>query len=87
MGIYPRLMRAPWVHTKSAMLWLLTRTTDCRIFKNLSVPDIVSTVFQDYPGYNFNLRLQGTYDPRGYTVRYRETDFNFVFRLLTYINF
>ena len=62
--------------------WLLTRTTDCRIFQNLSVPDIVEMVFRDHPPYEYSLRLQGTYEPRVYTVQYRETDFNFVSRLL-----
>jgi type VI secretion system secreted protein VgrG len=63
-------------------LWLLTKTTDCRIFQNLSVPDIVSAIFQDYPNLNYHLRLKDTYEPRVYTVQYRETDFNFVSRLL-----
>lgn len=28
-------------------LWFLTRTADCRIFQNKSVPDIIKQVFQD----------------------------------------
>src|SRR5512139_91302 len=28
-------------------LWFLTRTSDCRIFQQMSVPDIITKVFQD----------------------------------------
>ncbi|MBI9090013.1 MAG: type VI secretion system tip protein VgrG [Desulfobacterium sp.] len=62
--------------------WLLTRTTNSRIFQNLSVPDIVEKVFQDKGFINFKFNLSATYEPREYTVQYRETDFNFVSRLL-----
>ncbi|MFN7993069.1 MAG: type VI secretion system tip protein VgrG [Bryobacteraceae bacterium] len=63
-------------------LWFLTVFSDCRIFQNKSVPDIVKQVFSDRGFTDFDDRLQGTYNPRDYTVQYRETDFNFVSRLL-----
>lgn len=63
-------------------LWLLTRTSDSRIFQNLSVPDILEKIFLEYGFTNFEKRLHGTYEPREYCVQYRETDFNFVSRLL-----
>src|SRR5262245_55905753 len=28
-------------------LWFLTRTADCRIFQNQSIPDIITTIFKD----------------------------------------
>lgn len=62
--------------------WLLTRTLNSRIFQNLSVPDIVEKVFSDKGFTDYKLDLSGTYDPREYTVQYRESDFNFVSRLL-----
>jgi type VI secretion system secreted protein VgrG len=63
--------------------WMLTRTTDCRIFQNQKVPDIIKTIFQEYGFNDFDLnRLQGNYDPREYCVQYRETSFNFVSRLM-----
>ena len=64
-------------------LWLLTRTSDCRIFQNQTVDEIVATVFADHTAiakYEFNLYRQ--YRKRPYCVQYRETDFNFVARLL-----
>ena len=63
-------------------LWLLTRTADSRIFQKLTVPKIVEKIFSDYKFTNFSFRLQGSYEPREYAVQYRETDFNFISRLL-----
>src|SRR6185503_8538428 len=34
-------------------LWFLTRTTDCRIFQDLTVPDILKKVFADHPTADF----------------------------------
>jgi type VI secretion system secreted protein VgrG len=62
--------------------WLLTRTSDSRIFQNLSVPDIVKKIFADHGFADYSMRLSGNYEARNYTVQYRETDFNFVSRLL-----
>jgi type VI secretion system secreted protein VgrG len=42
----------------------------------------VSKVFTDLGFQDFKTRLQKTYPAREYTVQYRETDFNFVSRLL-----
>jgi type VI secretion system secreted protein VgrG len=64
-------------------LWLLTRASNCRIFQDKSVPDIVKEVCGAY-GDNvaLSLMLSGDYAPVPYCVQYRETDFNFVCRLL-----
>lgn len=62
-------------------LWLLTRRTDTRVFQKLSVQDILKKVFDLFsPDYEFH--LQGTYSPYEYCVQYRESDFNFVSRLM-----
>lgn len=63
-------------------LWLLTMNADCRIFQNLSTPDIVSQVFSDLGFSAFTERLEGSYQPREYCVQYCETSFDFVARLL-----
>jgi len=70
-----RATMVPWT-------WLLTLFNDCRIFQNKSVPDIVEQVFRDRGFTDFANRLNGSYQPREYTVQYRETDFNFISRLL-----
>ncbi len=63
-------------------LWLLTRTADCRIFQNRNVPDIVSEVFADNGFSDYEMHLFEDYREWEYCVQYRETDFNFVSRLL-----
>jgi type VI secretion system secreted protein VgrG len=63
-------------------LWVLTRTSDCRIFQKMTVPDILRHVFQEHGFSDFDFRLHGTFAEREYCVQYRETDFNFVSRLM-----
>jgi type VI secretion system secreted protein VgrG len=63
-------------------LWFLTRTSDCRIFQDMTVPDIVKKVFGDEPAADFRFDLTGKYKKWTYCVQYRETDFNFVSRLM-----
>lgn len=63
-------------------LWFLTRNADCRIFQNMKVPDIIKKVFGDRGFRDYRFSLQGTFEPREYCVQYRETDFNFVSRLM-----
>jgi type VI secretion system secreted protein VgrG len=63
-------------------LWFLKLTSDCKIFQNMTVPDIVSKVLQDSGVTDFKLSLQKTYPEREYCVQYRETNFDFISRLL-----
>jgi type VI secretion system secreted protein VgrG len=63
-------------------LWFLTRTADCRIFQDMTVPDILKAVFADEPTNDFKMELTGSYRKWTYCVQYRETDFNFVSRLM-----
>ncbi len=72
--LYRAVLR-PW-------LWFLTRTSNCRIFQELSVPDIIKKVFLDNGFSDYKIELSSTYKPRNYCVQYRESDFNFVSRLM-----
>jgi len=63
-------------------LWLLTRASDCRIFQNKSVPEIVEAVFSGHGFGDYKLTLTADYPKKEYCVQYRETDFNFVSRLM-----
>jgi type VI secretion system secreted protein VgrG len=63
-------------------LWLLTRCADCHIFKNQSVPDIITQVFSALGFHDYTNSLQASYDPLEYCVQYRESSFNFVSRLM-----
>ncbi|MEO8629196.1 MAG: type VI secretion system tip protein TssI/VgrG [Betaproteobacteria bacterium] len=63
-------------------LWFLTRTSDCRIFQNQTVPEIIKKVFADHKAADIKDDLTGKYRKWDYCVQYRETDFNFVSRLM-----
>ncbi|MBK7982698.1 MAG: type VI secretion system tip protein VgrG [Candidatus Competibacteraceae bacterium] len=66
----------------NSWLWFLTRTSDCRIFQNKTVPDIIKEVFRGHGFTDFKDKLSGSYRQWEYCVQYRETDFNFVSRLM-----
>src|SRR5688572_11116054 len=70
-----RVVLRPW-------LWFLSRATNCRIFQQLTVPEIVKQVFRLHGFTDFEESLSGDYQPRDYVVQYRETDLNFVSRLM-----
>ncbi len=70
-----RLVLRPW-------LWLLSRTSDCRIFEDKTAPDIIKTVFDDRGFNQYKLKLQGEFPKLEYCVQYRETDLDFVSRLM-----
>jgi type VI secretion system secreted protein VgrG len=62
--------------------WFLTQTADCRIFQKMKIPDIIEKIFTDLGFKDFKNHLQASYPEREYCVQYRETDFNFVSRLM-----
>ncbi len=62
--------------------WLLTRTHNCRIFQNKSVPEIVKELLRLHGLADFEEALFETYEAREYVVQYLESDFNFISRLL-----
>ncbi len=65
-------------------IWLLTHRYSSRIYQNKSVKDIVSDVLTKagFSTDRFKFVLSGSYQPREYCVQYRETDYNFICRLL-----
>ncbi len=64
-------------------LWFLTRTSDSRIFQNKTVPDIIKAVCSDNGFTDISdSGLSRTYRTWEYCVQYRETDFNFISRLM-----
>ena len=65
--------------TVSPRLWILTQKYNCRIFQNMTVPDILKDVFA---GLDLAWELRGKYVKKDYCVQYRETDLNFASRLM-----
>ena len=73
-----RIYRAemvPWLH-------LLSLYHDCRIFQNVPVSDIIKKVFSSRGFSDYQLSLSRSYSTREYCVQYRESDFQFVSRLM-----
>lgn len=64
-------------------MWLLTRASNCRIMPtDTTVPDIVKNILSKHNITDIELKLTANYQPRAYCVQYRETDFNFISRLM-----
>ena len=72
-----RLVLRPW-------LWLMSRTTNCRIFNKKAVPKIISEVFEkhSFAQSHNEMKLSTPYQPLEYCVQYNETDYAFVSRLM-----
>jgi type VI secretion system secreted protein VgrG len=81
----PETRRSRYTITLVPWAWLLLHRTGVRIFQDMTAPDIVKAVLKGAgyaAGDNLKLALQGTYTEREYCVQYRETDWDFVCRLL-----
>ncbi len=63
-------------------LSMLKHRADCRIFQEMTPVDIIESVFCELGFSDYQFKLQNTYETRTYCVQYRETDFNFVCRLM-----
>lgn len=63
-------------------LWHLTLGADCRIFQEKTAVEIIEAVFADYSSQQVEKKLTGSFRKRQYCVQYRESDFDFVSRLM-----
>ncbi|MGJ7522853.1 type VI secretion system Vgr family protein [Variovorax sp. LT1P1] len=68
-----KLTLRPWLH-------LATLSTDCRIFQNQSVVQILDSLLADY-AFPVDKRLIETYPTRDYQTQFNESDFDFFSRL------
>lgn len=80
VGMYDRyytyqLVLRPW-------FWLLTRTTDCRIFHEKSWLDVIKQVLGEYGFAKFEAKTTANYATQEYIVQYRESDYQFICRLM-----
>lgn len=70
-----RVEIVPW-------LWFLTLSTDLRIFQEMTALEIVEHVFKAQGWSDFQIKCTGSYRKREFCVQYRESNFDFVSRLL-----
>ena len=70
-----RLTMAPW-------LSLLQQRRDCFMFQDKTALEIIEEVFKDHPQANWRVAVTDTLRRRSLCTQYRETDFEFVSRLL-----
>jgi type VI secretion system secreted protein VgrG len=62
--------------------WLLGQKVDCRIYTNMTTPDIIKSVLSDAGYSDIKLSLSADYTAREYCVQYREDCLNFISRLM-----
>lgn len=80
-GTTPKIF-AGYHATLVPQIWLLTHRTNCRIFQNKTVPEIIETIFGEHGFADYLNKLQGSFEKREYCVQYRESDFAFISRLM-----
>ena len=73
-GLYRAEMR-PW-------LWFLTLHADCRIFQEKTVLNVIKEIFSNRGFPDMQDKTSVYYQKRDYLVQYRETDYQFVTRLM-----
>lgn len=61
-------------------LWFMSQTSDCRVFTNKSIADIITTICND-SGQTVSLKIYGDKPVKTYVTQYNETDFAFFSRL------
>lgn len=74
--------RSRYSATIRPWLWFLTRRSDCRIFQEQTAQEIIKDIFRERGYSDIEDSLYGTFRTRDYCVQYRETDFDFVSRLM-----
>jgi len=62
--------------------WQLKLVENCRIFQNMSIPDIVDAILGELQLGKHETDLSGSYPPLEYCVQYGESSFDFIARLL-----
>lgn len=63
-------------------VWRLTKTQDCRVFQNVSVPDIINEVLSRFGITDKQIKVSGQHLSWVYCVQYRETAWDFLNRLM-----
>lgn len=78
-GIYQGL--GHYVASLRSWPWFLTQTADCRIFQDKTALEIAKDIFNEHGFSNVQDKTTTTPQARVYCVQYRETDYDFIYRL------
>ncbi|MGA7743683.1 MAG: type VI secretion system tip protein TssI/VgrG [Polyangia bacterium] len=70
--------------TISPELWLLTLNRDCRIFQDMTVPEVVKQILRQHKISSFRESLFHEYRQWDCVTQYRESDFEFISRILAH---
>ncbi len=70
--------------TISPELWLLTLNQECRIFQNMTVPEVVREILSQHKISSFRESLFSNYRKWDCVTQYRESDFEFMSRILAH---
>lgn len=62
-------------------MWMLTLTRNTRVYQNKTVTDVIKDVLSAY-SISPTINTSNTYSPLEYCTQYRESDFNFISRLM-----
>ena len=94
-AVHGIITRLKWISTTadkshyqvvlSSRLALLSRTRQCRIFQHQPVPEVVEQVLRQhgFEGADFDFRLERVYPVRELITQWRETDLEFIQRILS----
>ncbi|NBC18128.1 MAG: type VI secretion system tip protein VgrG, partial [Bacteroidetes bacterium] len=79
-----------WTHYRATLvprLWKLSVNHRSRVFPDMTVPEILKKVLEDN-GFvdkdDFIIQTNATYQKREFCIQYKETDLNFIRRLMEY---
>lgn len=63
-------------------LWFLSLNQDCHVFQEMTVLEILEEIFGKYGQAEYEIRCVESYPAKEYCVQYRESDLDFVSRLM-----
>lgn len=74
--------RAGCTLTIEPTISLMRLSKAIRVWQNITVPQLVRSLLSEHNACPLNLRLQRTYAEREYCIQYRESDLDFIIRML-----
>ncbi len=63
-------------------LWFLNLSSDSRIFRDMTIPEVIRTVLEEQGIDHVSMSCTGDYERQDFLVQYRETHFDFISRLM-----